>query len=373
MRKTTLMIAAALCAVWLTTTPGIAAQSGIAAGSGTAAASDPQAAGPRWSYNEMLAAYERSAQLVESTAILIPNLSRAGEPLLEQAKQAVIALQANGGALETVHVHRLNAALRGYLQLLDAMEKPYPLPETTERQVSELRKLALELDAWEAQLLRENQAALRGSDRDNFARYREANAKVPPPNQKNPRVLFLGDSITDGWRLEEYFPGYDFVNRGISGQVTGQMLGRFQNDVISLRPSALVVLAGTNDIGRGVTSEVIESNFRSMFDLADKHRIRVIVCTVMPVSDYAKDRGARYIQTQRRSPARIAALNIWLKQEVARRKYKLVDYHAAMVDESGSLKRDYSDDGLHPNAAGYRAIAPLILSAIRDTVKFPNR
>lgn len=337
-----------------------------------ASAAAPEA-GPRWSYNEMLAAYDRSAQLVESTAILIPNLSRAGEPLLEQAKQAVMALQANGGALETIHVHRLNAALRGYLQVLDVMEKPYPLPEATERQIAELRKLAQQMETWELQLLTENQAALRGSDRDNFARYREANTKIPPPNQKNPRVVFLGDSITDGWRLEEYFPGYDFVNRGISGQVTGQMLGRFQKDVIALRPSALVILAGTNDIGRSVPSEVIESNFASMFDLADKHRIKVIVCTVMPVSDYAKDRGVRFIQTQRRSPARITALNVWLKQEAARRKYKLVDYHAAMVDESGHLKREYSDDGLHPNATGYRAIAPQILAAIRETLKLPNR
>lgn len=340
---------------------------------GQAPAPAAEAAAPRWSANEMLAAYERSAQLVESTAILIPNLSRAGEPLLEQAKQATLNLHANGGGQNALQVHRLNAALRGYLQLLDAMEKPYPLPEATDKQVAELRALFLQLDAWEMELLRRNQSALRGSDRDNFARYREANTRLPAPNAKSPRVVFLGDSITDSWRLEEYFPGYDFVNRGISGQMTGQMLGRFQRDVIDLRPAAMVILAGTNDIGNGVPSEVIESNYESMFDLADKHRIKVIVATVMPVSDYAKDRGMRYIQTQRRSPSRIAALNVWLKQEAARRHYKIVDYHAALADNTGALRKELSDDGLHPNAAGYRAIAPLVMAAIRDVVKLPAR
>ncbi|MCL4784562.1 MAG: hypothetical protein KJZ70_16125 [Bryobacterales bacterium] len=339
--------------------------------SAQAPAAAPEATAPRWSANEMLAAYERSAQLVESTAILIPNLSRAGEPLLEQAKQAVLNLNANGGQQNALQVHRLNAALRGYLQLLDAMEKPYPLPETTEKQVAELRNLFLQLDAWEMELLRRNVTSLRGSDRDNFARYRDANVRLPAPNAKSPRVVFMGDSITDSWRLEEYFPGYDFVNRGISGQMTGHMLGRFQRDVIALRPAAMVILAGTNDIGNGVPSEVIESNFESMFDLADKHRIKVIVATVMPVSDYAKDRGMRFIQTQRRSPSRISALNIWLKQEAARRHYKVVDYYTALADNTGALRKEFSDDGLHPNAAGYRAIAPLAIAAIRDVVKLP--
>lgn len=333
----------------------------------------PETAAPQWSANEMLANYDRSVQLIESSAILIPNLSRAAEPFLAQAKQAVLNLNANGGQQNMEQVHRLNASLRGYLQLLDAMEKPYPLPEATEKQVAELRGLFLKLDAWELELLRRNQSVLRGSDRDNLARYREVNSRLPAPNSKTPRVVFMGDSITDGWRLDEYFPGYDFVNRGISGQMTGQMLGRFQRDVIDLRPAAMVILAGTNDIGNAVPSEVIESNYESMFDLADKHRIKVIVATVMPVSDYAKDRGFRYIQTQRRSPSRIAALNVWLKQEAARRHYKVVDYHAAMADNTGALRKEFSDDGLHPNAAGYRAIAPLLMTAIRDVLKLPAK
>lgn len=332
-----------------------------------------QVTAPSWTTDEMLEAYGRSAQLMESSAILIPNLSRAGEPLMEQAKQAVANLNVNGQSQNGVQIHRLNAALRGYLQLLDAMEKPFPLPEATGKQVAELRGLFLELDAWELELLHRKENNLRGADRDNFSRYRDANAKLAAPNAKTPRVLFLGDSITDRWRLEEYFPGYDFVNRGISGQITGQMLGRFQRDVIALRPSVVVILAGTNDIGRGTPQEVIESNFESMFDLADKHRIKVIVCTVMPVSDYAKDRGTRFIQTQRRSPARIQALNEWLKREAAQRRYKVVDYYGATVDGSGYLRKDVSDDGLHPDATGYRLMAPLVMEGIRDLVKLPSR
>ncbi|MCC7342673.1 MAG: hypothetical protein IT170_16445 [Bryobacterales bacterium] len=357
-----LLIGASL--VCLACVPSLPAQT-------AAPAPTPEAAVARWNGNGMLPAYDRSAQLVESTAILIPNLSRAGEPLLAQAKQAVLNLNSNGGSQNAMEVHRLNAALRGYLQLLDSMEKPFPLPETTEKQVAELRSLFLRLDAWEMELLRRNQASLRGSDRDNFARYREANAKLSAPNAKSPRVVFMGDSITDSWRLEEYFPGYDFVNRGISGQMTGHMLGRFQRDVIDLHPAAMLILAGTNDIANAVPSEVIESNFESMFDLADKHRIKVIVATVMPVSDYAEGRGMRFIQTQRRSPSRIAALNIWLKQEAARRHYKIVDYYTALADNTGALRKEFSDDGLHPNAAGYRAIAPLAIAAIRDVVKLP--
>lgn len=326
-----------------------------------------------WSINELLGRYARGVQLIESSAILVPNLSRAAEPLLAAARTAAANLASNGGSQNTLEVHRLNAALRGYLQLLDAMEKPYPLPEATGKQVDELRGLFLELDAWEMELLRRNQNALRGSDRDNFTRYREANSRLAAPNAKSPRVVFLGDSITDGWRLDEYFPGQDFINRGISGQMTGQMLGRFQRDVIALRPAAVVFLAGTNDIGNNVPPDVIESNFESMFDLADKHRIKVIVATVMPVSDYAKDRGERFIQTVRRSPSRISALNAWLKQEAKRRQYTVADYYTAMADNAGALRKEFSDDGLHPNSAGYRAIAPVAAAGIRGALKLPAR
>lgn len=346
-----------------------AASPAEAAGGGQGAAGTPSGVPSAWSTNDLLAAYERSTQLMESTAILVPNLARAGEPLLETARQAVANLNGNGQHRNLVFLHRLVANLKTYLQLLDALEKPYPMPEAAARQISQLRDLTLQFEALQLHLMESAETSMRGSDRDNLARYREANQKLPKPNPKTPRVVFLGDSITDSWRLEEYFSGEDFVNRGISGQITGQMLGRFKQDVVDLQPSAVVILAGTNDIGRGVPQEVIEDNLMMMFDLADKHRIKVVVCTVLPVSDYAKDRGIRFIQTQRRSPARIKILNDWLKVAARNRRYRLVDYHLVMADEGGFLKRDASDDGLHPNATGYRAMAPHVLSAIRDVTR----
>lgn len=324
---------------------------------------------PSWNTNQLLESYKRSTQLMESTAILVPNLARAGEPLMENARQAVANLNGNGQQRNMVFVHRLVGSLRAYLQLLDALEKPYPMPEAAARQIAELRDLTTQFEAFQLTLFRNNENALRGSDRDNLRRYREANQKLPKPQPKIPRVAFLGDSITDGWRLEEYFPGNDFVNRGISGQITGQMLGRFKQDVIDVGADAVVILAGTNDIGRGVPQSTTEDNLMMIFDLADKHRIKVIVCTLLPVSDYAKDRGTRFIQTERRPPDRINALNAWLKIAARNRKYRLVDYHLVMSDDAGMLKKEYSDDGLHPNATGYRAMAPHVISAIRDVVK----
>jgi lysophospholipase L1-like esterase len=268
-----------------------------------------------------------------------------------------------------VFIHRLLKSVQTYLQLLDALEKPYPMPETAARQIQQLRDIAVQLEALQLHLMEQGEVSLRGADRDNLARYREANQRLPRPNAKLPRVVFLGDSITDSWRLEEYFPGNDFVNRGISGQTTGQMLGRFKQDVIDLQPAVLVILAGTNDIGRGVAQHVIESNLSLMFDLADKHRIKVILCTLLPVSDYAKERGVRFVQTERRPPARIKMVNDWLKVTARSRRYRLVDYHLVMADGEGFLKQDSSDDGLHPNAEGYRAMSNHILSAIRDVAR----
>ncbi len=361
----------ALLALLFTATPIVAADPVAQENpvSPVAAIEAPATPPSRWGTNELLAAYERSTQLMESTAILVPNLSRAGEPLLETARQAVANLNANGQQRNLVFVYRLLTNLRTYLQLLDALEKPYPMPDAAARQIAQLRDLSIQLEALHIHLMESGERTMRGSDRDNLARYRDANQKLPRPNPKSPRVVFLGDSITDGWRLEEYFPGNDFVNRGISGQTTGQMLGRFKQDVIDLSPAAVVILAGTNDIGRAIPQDAMEDNLAMMFDLADKHRIKVIVCTLLPVSDYAKERGVRYVQTERRPPSRINAFNEWLKATVRARRYRLVDYHLVMADEAGFLKKDASDDGLHPNATGYRAMSTHILSAIRDVLR----
>jgi len=336
----------------------------------TAAPANAAPAAPgSWSISALLENYERSTQLMESTAILVPNLARAGEPLVETARQAVANLNGNGQHRNLVFVHRLVTNLRTYIQLLDALEKPYPMPDAAARQIAELRDLALQFEALQVTMMEASERSLRGSDRDNLGRYREANQKLPRPNPKSPRVVFLGDSITDGWRLEEYFPGNDFVNRGISGQTAGQMLGRFKQDVVDLSPAAVVILAGTNDIAKKVPQEIIEDQLMMMFDLADKHRIKVILCTLLPVSDYAKGRGIRFVQTERRPPARITLLNDWLKVAARNRRYRLVDYHLVMADDNGFLKQDASDDGLHPNATGYRTMSTYILSAIRDVMR----
>jgi len=186
-------------------------------------------------------------------------------------------------------------------------------------------------------------------------------------------LVFLGDSITDGWPLNEYFPGKDFVNRGISGQITGEMLGRMKADVIDLKPRLVVVLAGTNDLARGEPLSTIENNLSMIADLAEAHHIGPVFASILPVSDYHKDVDPRYQQTTRRPPARIVELNGWLKSFCEQRHFPYVDYYSALADKEGFLQADASDDGLHPNARGYRIMAPLVLAAIDGTVSADAR
>jgi lysophospholipase L1-like esterase len=204
---------------------------------------------------------------------------------------------------------------------------------------------------------------LRSPDRDNLARYAEMDSRTPPQADK-PRVVLLGDSITDGWRLNEYFPDRDFINRGISGQITGQMLGRMEPDVIKLQPAIMLVLGGTNDVARGVPVSTIEDNLTAIADLAEFHQIKVILASVLPVSDYHKDVNPNFEMTKTRPPASIRALNDWMKGFCARRDFTYLDYYTQMVDVDGYLKADIADDGLHPNSLGYRIMAPLALAAI---------
>lgn len=182
-----------------------------------------------------------------------------------------------------------------------------------------------------------------------------------------PRVVFLGDSITDGWSLAQYFPGKPYVNRGISGQTTPQMLGRMFPDVIDLKPEALIILAGTNDIARNTgpeTATMIEENFQAMADLAQAHGIRVIFCLLTPVSDYTANK-----QTEHRPPADILNLNAWLREYAAAHQIGVADYYSALVDDKGMLRDGYSDDGLHPNAKGYALMAPVAEAAIEKALQ----
>jgi lysophospholipase L1-like esterase len=211
------------------------------------------------------------------------------------------------------------------------------------------------------------------NDFANFARYREANSKLTPPAKGEERVVFMGDSITDSWKLDQYFPGAPYVNRGISGQTTSQMLIRFRPDVIALKPKVVVILAGTNDISSNtgpMTIEAIADNIASMVDLAHANGINVVLASVMPISDYNKDaQGNPIVRTIRRPPAQIDALNKLLKIMAAKRRLVYLDYFSAMADEKGFLRADIADDGLHPNAKGYELIKPLAESAIKTALK----
>ncbi len=209
-----------------------------------------------------------------------------------------------------------------------------------------------------------------------LARYRDANKKIDAPAKGEHRVVFMGDSITDSWQSPKYggfFPGKPYVDRGISGQTTPQMLVRFRPDVIALRPDVVVILAGTNDLAGNtgpMTLEAIEDNLVSMSELAKANSIRVVLASILPVSDYEKDKdGKPIIQTARRPPEKIRALNEWMKTYAAKNKLIYLDYYSSMIDEKGFLKDELSEDGLHPNAKGYTVMAPLAEQAIASALR----
>jgi lysophospholipase L1-like esterase len=209
----------------------------------------------------------------------------------------------------------------------------------------------------------------------NLARYREANAALSAPAKHEARVVFMGDSITDMWvlaRFGEFFPAKPYIGRGISGQTTPQMLIRFRPDVIALQPRVVVILAGTNDIAGNtgpMTLEEIEGNLAAMSQLAHCNGIRVVLSSVLPVYDggHTAD-GKPLIMSDRRPPEKILALNSWIKNYAAQHDDIYLDYFSAMVDEHGFLEKELSDDGLHPNKAGYAVMAPLAEKAITTTL-----
>lgn len=230
-------------------------------------------------------------------------------------------------------------------------------PSTTAAPVSEADKVRLDLERARKTL----------SDWPNIGRYAADNQKVQPPAAGEQRVVFMGDSITDGWgrRYGKFFPGKPYINRGISGQTTSQMLVRFRPDVIALKPQAVVILAGTNDIAGNTgpySFETTKNNFMSMIDLAKANNIKVILATVMPVDDYHVN------QTTRRPPERILELNAWLKQYAQQNGLTVVDYFSAMVDEKGWMKKELTSDGLHPHDQGYEVIQPLAEKAIAQAL-----
>jgi lysophospholipase L1-like esterase len=201
------------------------------------------------------------------------------------------------------------------------------------------------------------------------ARYRQANAALKPPAPGERRVVFFGDSITDIWRLDQFFPGKPYINRGIGGQTTSQMLVRFRQDVIDLQPKIVVILAGTNDIAGNtgpISNEGIEANFASLAELARAHGIQVVFASVLPVSNYTP-RSQEFFAS--RPADRILTLNRWLRDYCARLHLVYLDYFGAMVDERGMLRREFADDGLHPNKTGYDVMVPLVEKAIANATE----
>lgn len=336
----------------------------------TLSAQPPQAANPLLTGKQVLESDQRVVQLMESTTVAVPELARAGAPLIENARQALTNLRVNSS--DSIANYAFLTNLRAYLALADAVPKPFPFPEQEQKQFNELRDALARTETHFRALIDLKERQLRTPDRDNLARYAEPDSRVAAPQSSRPRVVFLGDSITDFWRFNEYFPDRDFINRGISGQITGQMLGRMESDVIRLTPAAMVILGGTNDIARGVSLPAIEDNLLAIADLADFYRIKVIIASVTPVSDYHKDADPSYERTPARPPASIRTLNDWLKSLCVRRGYVYLDYYPALVDPAGFMKSGFSDDGLHPNSSGYRAMAPLALAAIDKAMAAPE-
>jgi lysophospholipase L1-like esterase len=214
------------------------------------------------------------------------------------------------------------------------------------------------------------------ADFGRLARYAAANDALRKKAPGETRVVFFGDSITDNWSRPTYggfFPGKPYVNRGIGGQTTAQMLLRFRPDVIAIEPSVVVILAGTNDIAGNagpVTPAAIQQNLATMAELARLHRIRVVLASLLPIADDKRDAtGAIVRRSTDRPPAAIAALNRWIAEYAARNGHVYLDYFSAVSGGDGSLRPDLNNDGLHPNAAGYAVMAPLAEQAIAKAVR----
>lgn len=237
---------------------------------------------------------------------------------------------------------------------------------TTPAIANELTKPTTQLTSGEIKGMQQKLA-----DFGQLARYREENQQLGKPEPGVNRVVFLGDSITDAWGRThgKFFPGKPYVNRGISGQTTEQMLLRFRQDVIDLDPAVVVILAGINDIAGNTGPETlpeIENNFRSMVALAKSAHIRVVLSSVLPASYFPWRPGVDPRQE-------IQALNRWLKSYTADQHLIYLDYYPEMVNRDGGLKVSLAADGaVHPNGAGYRVMGPLAEAAVEKSLATPR-
>ena len=199
-------------------------------------------------------------------------------------------------------------------------------------------------------------------DWPNLNRFKEENAEVGLPRTNEDRVVFMGNSITQGWKeqIPAFFNNPNYINRGIGGQTTPQMLVRFRQDVIDLNPKVVIILAGTNDIAGNTgpsTLEMIENNIYSMAELAKAHNIEVVLCSVLPVYDYPWKTGMEPAEN-------IIELNKRIKEYADKHGVVYADYFTPMVDERNGLKAEYTNDGVHPTPAGYEVMAPIAEKAI---------
>ncbi len=197
----------------------------------------------------------------------------------------------------------------------------------------------------------------------NLNRYKEDNIKLGLPAPNENRVVFMGNSITDSWSevAPEFFENKPYINRGISGQTTPQMLVRFRQDVVNLKPKVVVILAGTNDIAGNTgpsTLEMIEDNIASMVEIAEANGIKVLLCSVLPAYDYPWKPGLKPAE-------KILKLNKWIEEYCEENNLIYVDYFTLMADERNGLRREYSEDGVHPNKLGYEIMAPIVQMAIQ--------
>jgi lysophospholipase L1-like esterase len=205
------------------------------------------------------------------------------------------------------------------------------------------------------------------TDWAHLERFRAENAALGPPRRGEERVVFMGDSIVEGWapHFAAMFPGKPYAARGISGQTTPQMLVRFRQDVIALKPRVVVILAGTNDIAGNTgpaTLEMIQDNLSSMTELAQANGIRVVLASVLP--------AFRYRWRPELEPAPIiVALNTWIRDYAVSHGAVYLDFHTAVADQRRGLRSDLSADGVHPHEAGYRVMAPLAERAIAQALR----
>lgn len=205
------------------------------------------------------------------------------------------------------------------------------------------------------------------NDWANFGRYHADNLKIGMPLPGEKRVVFMGNSITDGWiRMDSgFFKKNHFVDRGISGQTTPQMLVRFRPDVINLKATVVVILAGINDIAGNTgpsTLEMIEDNLSSMVEIAQANGIQVVLSSVLPAFDFPWRPGLEPAE-------KVIKLNLWIKKYAEVKKCVYLDYFTPMADEKHALKPDLTSDGVHPNLAGYKIMEPLAEQAIQKALK----